>query len=298
MKFKFRNLLIGTGIAVLGVAAAGAAVGISEKKSDKPDTSDTMTENLDLINLIGDLQSQINSVNTENEQIKNQLNSVKNENNTLKNQLNSIFDSNINVNGNISATEGNFNSIQVGETEFAESDLNRNAYRYSFNLMHCSNYVDSITEFNNTNYLSELGDQFGYLYATLWTFYIDSSIYLTDNELSAIKTWIDIENTFNIGSNYDYPIIKYRGCYANKNGYIDQTAYYHSPGITYTDNSDNNGGICIMTEYNDASYISYKIMFQTIDSNANTNYIFTYFSSDFDSDCLMVQDYSIVDKNL
>ena len=94
MKFKFRNLLIGTGIAVLGVAAVGAAVGITEKKSDKPDTSDTMTENLDLINLIGDLQTQIDSVSEENEklsnkanQLTNSLNDLQTENDTLKNQL-------------------------------------------------------------------------------------------------------------------------------------------------------------------------------------------------------------------
>lgn len=139
MKFKFRNLLIGTGIALLGVAAVGAAVGISEKKSDKPDTSDTMTENLDLINLIGDLQNQIDTVSDENEklsnkanQLTNSLNNLQTENINLKNQLNTMFDTNINVNGNITANKGNFDSIQVGTTEFTESDLDKHLYMHHF----------------------------------------------------------------------------------------------------------------------------------------------------------------------
>ncbi|MGM9971303.1 MAG: hypothetical protein ACI35W_02705, partial [Anaeroplasmataceae bacterium] len=199
---------------------------------------------------------------------------------------------------NIYASEGYFDAISVGDSEFTENDLKRNQYRYSFNLMHCANYVTSTTEFNNTNYLVEFGDQFGYLYATLWTFYIDSSLYLTDNELSEIKTWSDIVQTFNIKGNYDYPMITYRGCYSNENGYFDQQAQFHLPGINYTD-SQNNGGICLLTEYNDASYISYRIMFQIASRDQNNGIMdFICFETNFDSDCLMVQDYSIVDKNL
>ena len=295
MKFKFRNLLIGTGIALLGVAAVGAAVGITEKKSDKPDTSDTTTENLDLINLIGDLQNQIDTVSEENEklsnkanQLSNSLNALQTENTTLKNQLNTMFDTNINVNGDITANKGNFDSIQVGNTEFIESNLNRNTYRYTFNLTQVDNLTNTIDKNSNLAYF---GDNFGKLYATLWIYYIDSSIYLTYDELQEIKTWSDIVSTFGINSNYDYPMIVYKGCYASTSN-LDDTPKFYEAGISSA-GSNYNGGICISAIFDDANYISYHLMFEC--NSGSQLYSFNNFKSDFDNAFVYVTDSYIVE---
>lgn len=226
MKFKLRHILIGTGIAVLGLAAAGAAVGISEKKSDKPDTSDTMTENLDLINLIGDLQSQINSVNNENEQIKNQLNSVNTENQKLNNKanqltasLNELKSENASLKDIVDAIEPQTHLFKWNFTFYNREDFNGTSQSSPLGTVSIfSNNIYGYTDETNVNsYLNQYSEPQLLVQCECYDRTNEADILCNTNFIENMSFYYpgeSIKNSYAGKINYDWPNSEYPNGYS------------------------------------------------------------------------------------